>query len=67
MNRFFRSALFPLIVIVLLVYLASQTLMGGDKNEKKATYSRFRAWCATAPRRSRRSRLTRTSARSRWT
>jgi cell division protease FtsH len=31
-NRFFRSALFPLIVIVLLVYLASQTLMrGGDK------------------------------------
>ena len=39
MNRFFRSALFPLIVIVLLVYLASQTLMGGDKNEKKATYS----------------------------
>ena len=33
MNRFFRSALFPLIVIVLLVYLASQTLMrGGDKS-----------------------------------
>ena len=26
-NRFFRSALFPLIVIVLLVYLASQTLI----------------------------------------
>ena len=25
MNRFFRSALFPLFVIVLLVYLASQT------------------------------------------
>jgi cell division protease FtsH len=39
LNRFFRSALFPLIVIVLLVYLASQTLMGGDKNEKKYTYS----------------------------
>jgi cell division protease FtsH len=39
LNRFFRSALFPLIVIVLLVYLASQTLMGGDKNEKKLTYS----------------------------
>jgi cell division protease FtsH len=34
-NRFFRSALFPLIVIVLLVYLASQTLMrGGDKAPK---------------------------------
>ena len=27
MNRFFRSALFPLVVIVLLVYLASQTLI----------------------------------------
>ena len=27
MSRFFRSALFPLIVIVLLVYLASQTLL----------------------------------------
>src|SRR5918992_2672387 len=34
MNRFFRSALFPLIVIVLLVYLASQTLMGEEKKEK---------------------------------
>ncbi len=41
MNRFFRSALFPLIVIVLLVYLASQTLMGGQKNEKKQTYSQL--------------------------
>jgi len=27
-NRFFRGALFPLIVVVLLVYLASQTLLG---------------------------------------
>ncbi len=38
-NRFFRSALFPLIVIVLLVYLASQTLMGQDdkKREKKTS------------------------------
>ena len=41
MNRFFRSALFPLIVIVLLVYLASQTLMGGSKNERKVTYSQL--------------------------
>jgi cell division protease FtsH len=40
MNRFFRSALFPLIVIVLLVYLASQTLMGGEKHEK-VTYSQL--------------------------
>jgi cell division protease FtsH len=37
-NRFFRSALFPLIVIVLLVYLASQTLMrGGDKTAKSTS------------------------------
>jgi cell division protease FtsH len=38
-NRFFRSALFPLIVIVLLVYLASQTLIPSGKSEKKATFS----------------------------
>jgi cell division protease FtsH len=41
LNRFFRSALFPLIVIVLLVYLASQTLMGSSKNERKITYSQL--------------------------
>ena len=39
MNRFFRSALFPLIVIVLLVYLASQTLIPRRAAEKKVTYS----------------------------
>ena len=33
MDRFFKTALFPLIVIVLLVYLASQTLMGEDETE----------------------------------
>jgi cell division protease FtsH len=38
-NRFFRSALFPLIVIVLLVYLASQTFMGGGEEEEAKTYS----------------------------
>jgi cell division protease FtsH len=38
-NRFFRSALFPLIVIVLLVYLASQTLIPRGEKETKATYS----------------------------
>jgi cell division protease FtsH len=38
-NRFFRSALFPLIVIVLLVYLASQTFIGGGDKEPKKTYS----------------------------
>ena len=39
MNRFFRSALFPLVVIVLLVYLASQTLIPKRDNEAKLTYS----------------------------
>ena len=39
MNRFFRSALFPLVVIVLLVYLASQTLIPRSKNAEKLTYS----------------------------
>jgi cell division protease FtsH len=38
-NRFFRSALFPLIVIVVLVYLASQTLLPGRSNQRKLTYS----------------------------
>jgi cell division protease FtsH len=41
MNRFFRSGLLPLILIVLVVYLASSQLMGGGKNEKKATLSEF--------------------------
>ena len=41
MNRFFRSALFPLIIIVLLVYLASQTLMPGRSQERQYTYSQL--------------------------
>ena len=41
MNRFFRSALFPLIVIVLLVYLASQTLIPKSKAPAKVTYSQL--------------------------
>jgi len=40
-NRFFRSALFPLFVIVVLVYLASQTLLPHSKSAKKVTYSDF--------------------------
>ncbi len=40
-NRFFRSALFPLIVIVLLVYLASQTLIPRKDAQEKITYSEF--------------------------
>ncbi|RDI74700.1 ATP-dependent metallopeptidase HflB [Gaiella occulta] len=39
MNRFFRSALFPLVVIVLLVYLASQTLIPRRDSQAKVTYS----------------------------
>jgi cell division protease FtsH len=49
LNRFFRSALFPLIVIVLLVYLASQTLMGGGKDSKKYTYSQLQAQVRNEP------------------
>ena len=42
MSRFFRSALFPLIVIVLLVYLASQTLLPGRSDQsQKITYSQL--------------------------
>ena len=40
-NRFFRSALFPLIVIVLLVYLASQTLIPRKDAQDKVSYSEF--------------------------
>ena len=41
MNRFFRSALFPLVVIVLLVWVASQTLIPHSKSAEKTTYSQF--------------------------
>jgi cell division protease FtsH len=42
-NRFFRSALFPLVVIVLLVYLASQTLIPHKDNGAKLTLSELRS------------------------
>ena len=38
MNRFFRSALFPLIVIAVLVWLAIQTLSGHGHKTEKADY-----------------------------
>src|SRR6188474_151126 len=41
MNRFFRSGLLPLILIVLVVYLASSQFMGGGKNSTKVTLSEF--------------------------
>ncbi|HET9242379.1 MAG TPA: ATP-dependent metallopeptidase FtsH/Yme1/Tma family protein, partial [Gaiella sp.] len=43
MNRFFRSALFPLVVIVLLVYLASQTLMPRRDSGEDLTYSELKS------------------------
>jgi cell division protease FtsH len=38
-NRFFRSALFPLVIIAALVWLALQTLGGGNSKNEKVTYS----------------------------
>ncbi|MBA2356944.1 MAG: cell division protein FtsH, partial [Actinobacteria bacterium] len=49
MNRFFRSALFPLIVIVLLVYLASQTLIRGSDKSERRTYSELITLVKTKP------------------
>src|SRR4029079_5402138 len=49
MNRFFRTALFPLIVIVLLVYLASQTLLPKSKPAQKTTYSEAIAKVKASP------------------
>ena len=41
MNRFFRSALFPLVVIVLLVYLASQTLIPHKTTTAPKSYTQI--------------------------
>jgi cell division protease FtsH len=50
LSRFFRSALFPLIVIVLLVWLASQTLLPGKSEEaEKITYSDLIQLVETSP------------------
>jgi len=38
-NRFFRSALFPLVIIAALVWLALQTLGGGHGKSEHLTYS----------------------------
>jgi cell division protease FtsH len=40
-NRFFRSALFPLIILVVVAYLAMQTLTGDGGNQQKLTTSQF--------------------------
>ena len=39
MNRFFRSALFPLLIIAVLIFLASRTLLPGGSEQRKITYS----------------------------
>jgi cell division protease FtsH len=39
LSRFFRSALFPLIVIAAIVWLATQTLVTSGKKSTKTTYS----------------------------
>jgi cell division protease FtsH len=49
MNRFFRSAFFPLIVIVLLVWLASQTLIPKHSNNVPQTYSQVIAAAKAKP------------------
>jgi cell division protease FtsH len=41
-NRFFRSALFPLIIIVALAWLAMSQLTGNDGKSQKVTYSQLR-------------------------
>ena len=49
MSRFFRSALFPLILIVLLVYLASQTLLPSKPEREKLAYSKLITAVQTEP------------------
>jgi cell division protease FtsH len=49
-NRFFRSAFFPLIVIVLLVWLASQTLMSKHSHTLPLTYYQLQQKVAQNPR-----------------
>ena len=41
MNRFLRSALFPVVVITLIVWLGTQTLMGHRTKTKKETLSQL--------------------------
>jgi cell division protease FtsH len=48
-SRFFRSALFPLIIIVLLVYLASQTLLPRSEEPEKTTTSDLITMVETNP------------------
>ncbi len=49
MNRFFRSAFFPLLVIVALAWLASETLRGDNSKQRKVTYSEVRSQVVNNP------------------
>jgi cell division protease FtsH len=42
LNRFFRSALFPLIILVVLAWVAINTLTRGDDPAEQVTYSQLR-------------------------
>ncbi|HEU5277344.1 MAG TPA: ATP-dependent zinc metalloprotease FtsH [Gaiellaceae bacterium] len=49
MNRFFRSALFPLVIIAALVWLALQTLGGSSQKSEKVTLSEVQAQITACP------------------
>jgi len=49
LSRFFRSALFPLLIIVLLVWLASQTLLPNRDERQKIAYSELITAVETSP------------------
>jgi cell division protease FtsH len=48
-NRFFRSALFPLVIIAALVWLALQTLGGGSGKSEKMTLSQVQSRIEACP------------------
>ena len=49
MNRFLRSALFPVVVITLIVWLGTQTLMNNHSKTKRETLSDLYAQVNSAP------------------
>jgi len=48
-NRFFRSAFFPLLVIVALAWLASETLRGDNSKQRDVTYSQVQDQVRSSP------------------
>jgi cell division protease FtsH len=48
-NRFFRSALFPLIILVVLAWVAMNTLTGDERQTEKQTYSQVRLMAQNEP------------------